>query len=143
MAIKIEYSTRFGDDYAEAYVRILSIKINYVVNHADVEIGIYRSESDRTLGMEPVSVESRRISGDNFTEFFKELSLDKIDTTISPVADIYNLLTKEEGGKYEKGIKLYDEKEIGDGGQKEVGKEEIIADEKAAAEKNYEKQAAN
>jgi len=137
MAIKIAFKTRFGDDYVEAYTRILSIKINYVVNHADVEIGIYRSELDRTLGMEPVSVESRRISGDNFKEFFKELSLDKIDTTISPVADIYNLLTKEVGGKYEKGIKLYDEKEIGDGGRKEVGKEEIIEDVKAA-----EKQAA-
>ena len=131
MAIKIAFKTRFGDNYAEAYARIISLKINYVANHADVEIGIYRSEEDRKLGMEPVSVESRRISGDDFTEFFKELSLDKINPTISPVADVYNYLTPEKGGKYEGGLKIYDEKSNPDGAVREVGKEEIIADEKS------------
>ena len=83
------------------------------------------------MGKDPVSVESKRITGDNFTEFFKELTLDKIDSTINPIADIYNLLTTEEGGKYKGGIKLYDEKKKEDGEMKEVGKEEIIKDEKS------------
>ena len=131
MAIKIAFNTRFGDTYEAAYTRILALDINYVVNHADVKIGIYRSEEDRKLGKDPVSVESKRITGDNFTEFFKELTLDKIDSTINPIADIYNLLTTEEGGKYKGGIKLYDEKKKEDGEMKEVGKEEIIKDEKS------------
>ena len=134
MAIKIEYSTRFGDDYAEAYVRILSIDINYVVNHADVGIGTYRSEEDRKLGKDPVLVESIRIGGDDFKEFFEELSLDKIDTKINPVADIYNLLTMEEGGKYEGGEKLYDEIVKEDGEVKEVGKALVIEEERKALE---------
>ena len=130
MAIKIEHSTRFGDYYETAYVRILSLKIDYVTNHADVEMGTYMNETARKQGKDPVSIELIRIAGDKFDDFFKELSLDNLDGTINPAADIYNDLTTKEGGKYQNAKKLYDEKDDGKGGLKEVGKEEIIADER-------------
>jgi hypothetical protein len=136
MAIEIEYNTRFGDTYSAAYTRILSININYVKNYADIIVGIYRSEIDRKEGRDPVSKESKIISGDIFDEFFKELALDNIDATINPVADIYSHLTKEEGGKYENGKKLYDEKTKPNGEIREVSKEEIIKDEKKALSEN-------
>tara|TARA_R110000868_G_scaffold351548_1_gene612833 strand:+ start:119 stop:568 length:450 start_codon:yes stop_codon:yes gene_type:complete len=142
MAIEVQgFKTRFGDEYEKAYARIIELRINYAQNYADVIIGTYRSELDRKLGNAPVLVETKSIDGDNFTEFFKEISVDKIDAKINPIADIYNDLTLKDG-KYKGGLKLYDEKLKEDGERKEVGKEEIIADEKAAAEKNYEKQAA-
>jgi len=130
MAIKIQVNTRFGDYYSAAYVRILSLKINYVSNYAEVEMGTYKDEASRKLGKDPVLVESIRMVGDKFKEFFKELSLDKIDAKISPIADIYNFLTMEEGGKYEGGLKLYDEIVKEDGEVKEVGKEEVIEEER-------------
>ena len=139
MAIEIEYSTRFGDTYVTAYVRILSLKINYVANHADIEMGTYKDEAARKQGKDPVSIELIRIAGDKFDDFFKELSLDNINGTINPAADIYNDLTLEEGGKYQNGKKLYDEKDDGKGGLKEVGKEEIIDDERRVLKKLAEK----
>ena len=126
MAIKIEYNTRFGDSYDAAYARIVNLEINYASNYAEASIGIYRSEDDRASGKEPVSIEKRRYIGEEFEDFFKELALDNIDETINPVADIYNSLTVEEGGKYEGGLKVYDEKAKGDGVIKEVSKDESL-----------------
>lgn len=124
MAIEIQYNTRFGDSYEAAYARIVNLEINYASNYAEASIGIYKSEEAREEGKEPVSIEKRRYIGEQFEEFFKELSLDSIEPTINPVADIYSTLTKEEG-KYEGGIKLYDEKEK-DGEMKEVSKDEKL-----------------
>ena len=61
--------------------------------------------------------------------YFPVIPFFKIDTKINPVADIYNLLTKEEGGKYEGGEKLYDEIVKEDGEVKEVGKDLVIEEE--------------
>jgi len=126
MAIKIEYNTRFGDSYDAAYARIVKLEINYASNYAEASIGIYRSEDDRASGKEPVIIEKRRYIGERFENFFKELALDNINETINPVADIYNSLTTEEGGKYEGGLKIYDEKIKEDGKIKEVSKDEKL-----------------
>ena len=126
MAIKIEYSTRFGDTYAEAYARIVNLTINYASKYAEASIGIYKSEEARELNKEPVLIEKKRYVGEQFEEFFKELSLDNIDASISPVADIYNSLTVEEGGKYEGGLKVYDEKTKEEGVIREVSKDEKL-----------------
>ena len=79
-----------------------------------------------------MSVELKRYSGSTFSEYFKELALDNIDSKINPVADVYIDLIKEEG-KYKDGEKLFDEKDNGTGGMKEIGKEEVIFDEKELA----------
>ena len=126
MAIEIKYNTKFGDSYDAAYARIVNLEINYASKYAEASIGIYRSEDDRASGKEPVTIEKRRYIWEQFKEFFKELSLDSIDATINPVADIYNSLTVEEGGKYEGGLKVYDEKGDKDGVLKEVSKDEAL-----------------
>ena len=120
MAIEIQYNTRFGDSYEAAYARIVNLEINYASSYAEASIGIYRSKEDRTNGKQPVLIETRRYIGEEFEEFFKELSLDSIDASISPVADIYNKLTKEEG-KY-KGAKKDEEGKKEDGEKKEDDK---------------------
>ena len=125
MAIKIEHSTRFGDYYEAAYARIVKLEINYASNYAKASIGIYRSEEDRASGKKPVLIEHHKYVGSEFEEFFKELSLDAVNTTINPVADVYSSLTKKEG-KYKGGIKLYDEKRKEDGELKEVSKDEAL-----------------
>jgi len=124
MAIKIEYSTRFGDTYAEAYARIVNLTINYASKYAEASIGIYKSEEARELNKEPVLIEKKRYVGEQFEEFFKELSLDNIDASISPVADIYVDLIQEDG-KYKNGAKVFDMKgPIGE--EKEVSKDEKL-----------------
>lgn len=124
MAIKIEYSTRFGDTYAEAYARIVNLTINYASKYAEASIGIYKSEEARELNKEPVLIEKKRYVGEQFEEFFKELSLDNIDASISPVADIYVDLIQEDG-KYKDGAKVFDMKgPIGE--EKEVSKDEKL-----------------
>lgn len=124
MAIKIEYSTRFGDTYAEAYARIVNLTINYASKYAEASIGIYKSEEARELNKEPVLIEKKRYIGEQFEEFFKELSLDNIDASISPVADIYVDLI-EGDGKYKDGAKVFDMKgPIGE--EKEVSKDEKL-----------------
>lgn len=120
MAIEIQYNTRFGDSYEAAYARIVNLEINYASSYAEASIGIYRSKEDRANGKQPVLIETRRYIGEEFKEFFKELSLDSIDASISPVADIYNKLTKEEG-KY-KGAKKDEEGKKEDGEKKEDDK---------------------
>lgn len=125
MAIEIKYNTKFGDSYDAAYARIVNLEINYASKYAEASIGIYRSEDDRASGKEPVSIEKRRYIGEQFKEFFKELSLDSIDATINPVADIYDNLTKE-AGKYKDAKKVYDEKGDKDGTMKEVSKDEKL-----------------
>jgi len=124
MAIKIEYSTRFGDTYAEAYARIVNLEINYASKYAEASIGIYKSEEARELDKEPVLIEKRRYVGEQFEEFFKELSLDYINPTINPVADIYVDLIQGDG-KYKDGVKLFDTKgPIGE--EKEISKDEKL-----------------
>ena len=124
MAIKIEYSTRFGDTYAEAYARIVNLTINYASKYAEASIGIYKREEARELNKEPVLIEKKRYVGEQFEEFFKELSLDNINPTISPVADIYVDLIQGDG-KYKDGAKLFDMKgPIGE--EKEVSKDEKL-----------------
>lgn len=125
MAIKIEYSTRFGDTYAEAYARIVNLTINYASKYAEVSIGIYKSEEAREEGREPVLIEKKRYVGEQFKEFFKELTLDNIESTINPVADIYTDLTQGDG-KYKDGAKLFDKKTKADGELKEVSKDEKL-----------------
>lgn len=124
MAIKIEYSTRFGDTYAEAYARIVNLTINYASKYAEASIGIYKNEEARELNKEPVLIEKKRYVGEQFEEFFKELSLDNINPTINPVADIYvDLIQKD--GKYKDGAKVFDMKgPIGE--EKEVSKDEKL-----------------
>jgi hypothetical protein len=134
MAIRIEHSTRFGDYYETAYARVINLNINYASNYAEASIGIYRSEEDRASGKEPVLIEKRRYIGEQFTDMFKELSIHKIDPTINPVSNIYDDLTKEVGGKYKGGVKLYDEIVKEDGEVKEVGKEEVIEEERKVLE---------
>ena len=125
MAIEVkDFKTKYGDTYEKAYSRIVSVNINYVENYADVCIGTYRSEEDRSIGSIVVELETQRVIGDNFDEWFKELSIDKIDATINPLADVYNDLTQKEG-KYKDGLKLYDEKEK-EGVIKEISKEEFL-----------------
>ena len=129
MAIEIiKFNTRFGDVCELAYARIVSLSINYSTQKAEVGIWIYRSEKDRELGKDPVSMEKQLIEGDNFEDFFKELSVDNIDATINPVADIYNDLTVKEG-KYKGGKKLFDEEEKEGGApgeKKEISKDEFL-----------------
>ncbi len=133
MAIQIRFNTRFGDTYEEAYTRIISLKIDYVAMRADAILGIYRSELDRKLGKDPVSIESKRYSGEQFKTMFREISIYKDDSTINPISSIYVDLTTKEG-KYKDAKKLYDEKEDEYGEVKEVSKEEIIEDERKAEE---------
>lgn len=121
MAIEIQYNTRFGDSYDAAYARIVKLEINYASSYAEASIGIYRSKEDREIGKQPVLIETRRYIGEEFEEFFKELSLDSIDASISPVADIYNKLTKEEG-KYKGAKKDEDGRGKEDGEKKEDDK---------------------
>jgi hypothetical protein len=130
MAIKIAHETRFGDSYANAYARITSVNINYVSQYADVSICIYRSEEDRSTGKDPVSLENIRYRGIKFEEFFREISVDKIDARVNPLADVYTDLTGDAervDNKYFGGEKLYDEKEGVDGEFKEVSKDEFLA----------------
>jgi len=121
MAIEIQYNTRFGDSYSAAYARIVNLEINYASSYAEASIGIYRSKEDRVNGKQPVLIETRRYIGEEFEEFFKELSLDSIDASISPVADIYNKLTQEEG-KYKDAKKDEDGRGKEDGEKKEDDK---------------------
>jgi|APSaa5957512535_1039671.scaffolds.fasta_scaffold120517_3 hypothetical protein len=126
MAIEIQgFETRFGDSYEKAYARIVSLSINYTREIAEVSIGIYRSELDREIGKDPVSLEKKLIEGSHFIEFFKELQVDKIDASINPIADIYNDLTIREG-KYKGGKKLYDEMINDEGEVKEISKDEKL-----------------
>ena len=126
MAIKIAHETRFGDTYAEAYSRITSLSINYVSEYADVSICTYRSEQDRANGKDPVSAETIRYTGEKFEDFFREISLDKIDARVNPLYDVYIDLTQDETRKYKDGEKLFDVLKDENDVDKEVSKSELI-----------------
>lgn len=134
MAIKIEFDSKFGDTYTEAYARIIGIHVDYVNQTAKVDLGIYRDEAARNSRMQPVEVESYRYSGEEFTELFAEILSDKEGPSISPIRNVYEDLSTKEGDKYDKykeAGKVFDT-DFDTG--KEIGKEETLKKAKAAVE---------
>ena len=132
MAIEIEYSTKFGDDYDAAYARVINIKIDYVDQIAQVYVGIYKDESARNKKLQPVEIEEHRYSGEEFQKLFAEILADKEGPSISPIRNVYEDLVEKEGDKYDKysdGEKVFDT-DFDTGS--EIGKEEALR--KAEAE---------
>jgi hypothetical protein len=132
MAIEIEYSTKFGDDYDAAYARVINIKIDYVDQIAQVYVGIYKDESARNKKLQPVEIEEHRYSGEEFQNLFAEILADKEGPSISPIRNVYEDLVEKEGDKYDKysdGEKVFDT-DFDTGS--EIGKEEALR--KAEAE---------
>jgi len=132
MAIEIEYSTKFGDDYDAAYARVINIKIDYVDQIAQVYVGIYKDESARNKKLQPVEIEEHRYSGEEFQELFAEILADKEGPSISPIRNIYEDLVEKEGDKYDKysdGEKVFDT-DFDTG--KEISREETLRKAKAA-----------
>jgi len=132
MAIEIEYSTKFGDDYDASYARVINIKIDYVDQIAQVYVGIYKDESARNKKLQPVEIEEHRYSGEEFQELFAEILADKEGPSISPIRNIYEDLVEKEGDKYDKysdGEKVFDT-DFDTG--KEISREETLRKAKAA-----------
>lgn len=127
MAIKIEFDSKFGDSYSEAYARIINIDVDYINQIAQVKMGIYKDESARNKKLQPLEIEEYRYSGDEFKQIFSEILADKEGLSISPLRNIYQgLEDSTEGGKYDKyagGDKVFDT-DFDTG--KEIGKEEIL-----------------
>lgn len=135
MAIKIEFDSKFGDSYLEAYARIINIDVDYINQIAQVKMGIYKDESARNKKLQPLEIEEYRYSGDEFKQIFSEILADKEGPSISPLRNIYQgLEDSTEGGKYDKyagGDKVFDT-DFDTG--KEIGKEEILKKAKAAVD---------
>jgi hypothetical protein len=134
MAIEIEYSTKFGDDYYAAYARVINIKIDYVDQIAQVYVGIYKDESARNKKLQPVEIEEHRYSGEEFQNLFAEILADKEGPSISPIRNVYEDLVTKEGNKYDKytdGEKVFDT-DFDTGS--EIGKEETLRKAEAAVE---------
>lgn len=127
MAIKIEFDSKFGDSYLEAYARIINIDVDYINQIAQVKMGIYKDESARNRKLQPLEIEEYRYSGDEFKQIFSEILSDKEGPSISPLRNIYQgLEDSTEGGKYDKyadGDKVFDT-DFDTG--KEIGKEETL-----------------
>ncbi len=132
MAIQIIHNTKYGDNYTSAYARVIALTIDYERELAQVSIAIYKSEIDREQGKLPVDVETFTYEGDSFGDFFREVSAEKINAGMNPLADVYNDLTSKESTKYFEGEKLFDElpykgpEEEFEGEMVEVGKKEKI-----------------
>jgi hypothetical protein len=134
MAIKIEFNSKFGGTYTEAYARINSIIIDYTAQHAQVSVGIYKDESARNKKMQPLEVEIHNYSGEEFTELFAEILADKEGPGISPIRNVYEDLSTKEGDRYDKykeAGKVFDT-DFDTG--KEISREETLRKAKEAVE---------
>lgn len=134
MAIKIEFNSKFGDTYTEAYARIININIDYVTQRANVSLGIYRDEGARNKKLQPVEIEEYSYSGEEFTELFAEILSDKEGPSISPIRNVYEDLATKEGDTYDKYTetgKVFDtDYDTG----KEISKEEALKKAKEAVD---------
>jgi len=132
MAIKIEFNSKFGGTYTEAYARINSIIIDYTAQQAQVSVGIYKDEVARNKKMQPLEVEIHNYSGEEFTELFAEILADKEGPGISPIRNVYEDLSTKGGDRYDKykeAGKVFDT-DFDTG--KEISREETLRKAKAA-----------
>ena len=132
MAIKIEFDSKFGGTYSEAYARIINIQIDYIQQRALVSLGIYKDEAARNNKMQPLETESHIYSGEEFTELFAEILADKEGPSISPIRNVYEDLSTKGGDRYDKykeAGKVFDT-DFDTG--KEISREETLRKAKAA-----------
>ena len=86
MALQIDFSDDFGVAHPRAYVRVLSILIEPVVNSAAVEIGVYHDNQARRSNKAPIV--RQRYSGEEIYNALKDDAL----KSATPTQQAYKVL---------------------------------------------------